>query len=123
MLALPVGLIALLAVRSVWSVGLSLVGTMAVTALGDVWLARSAVGMGAWFWIKSVVVPTSIVSVICLGVGIIPSFIMMPSFGRVMLTTFVTVVMFCPLVWFAALSVEERMFLRQKLSRFLSIAR
>ncbi len=123
MLALPVGLLALLAVRSVWSVGLSLVGTMVVTTLGDVWLARRAVGMGAWYWIKSVVIPTSIISVLCLGVGIIPSFVMAPSFGRVVLTTFVTVVMFCPLVWFAALSVEERIFLRQKLSRFLPIAR
>ena len=118
MLALPVGLVALLFVRNVWSVGLSLVVTMLLTALCDVWIARRAVGMSAWIWLKSVVVPIGIVSVVCFVIGGIPSLIMVPSFSRVVLTTIFTLAAFCPLVWFAALSVDERLFFRQKVARF-----
>ena len=89
---------------------------MLLTALGDVWIARRAVGMGAWIWLKSVVAPIGIISVVGLAIGGIPSFIMSPSFGRVILTTLVTLTAFCPLVWFAVLSADECLFLRHKIT-------
>jgi len=121
MLALPVAVVSLLCVRSVWSVGLSLVATMLLAALCDVWIARRAVGMGAWIWLKSVVVPTVIVSAACIVIGIVPSFVMAPSFVRVVMTTLFTLTAFGPLVWFAALSADERLFLRQKAAMFLHL--
>jgi O-antigen/teichoic acid export membrane protein len=122
MLALPVAVVSLLCVRSVWSVGLSLVATMLLAALCDVWIARRAVGMGAWLWLKSVIAPTAIVSAACIVIGIVPSFVMAPSVCRIVLTTLFTLTAFCPLVWFAALSVDERLFIQQKVLRFFNVA-
>ena len=119
MLALPVGLVALLVARSVLSVGLSLVGTMVLTAICDVWIARKAVGMGAWIWIKSVVVPIGALSLAGLSVGMIPSMVLDPSFLRIVMTTVVTLLVFCPLVWVLVLSSDERLLLRQKASALI----
>ena len=121
MLALPVGLVALLAMQNVWSVGLALVVTMILTVLGDVWVARRAVGMSARIWIKEVVLPIGILSVACVIVGLLPSFVLDPSFFRIVSTTFMTLLAFCPLVWRIVLSGEERVFVRQKVSSLLRL--
>lgn len=118
MLALPVGAIALLVVQSVWSVGLSLVGTMILTALCDVWIARYAVGMSASLWIKAVVSPIGLLSVVSITVGFLPSMLLAASFIRILVTTAVTLLVFCPLVWMVVLTQDERQFLRQKISAF-----
>jgi O-antigen/teichoic acid export membrane protein len=115
MLALPVGVLSLLVVRSAWSVGIALVGTMVVTALCDVWVARYSVGMSAWEWMKSVVIPLGVLSITGSAVGILPSIFMRPSFFRIVITTIVTLSVFCPLVWYFVLSMDERMFLRNKM--------
>ena len=115
MSALPVGFFSLALVRTIWSVGLVLVATMTVTILLDVGLARRAVGLSAWIWIKTIVLPIGVLSAASAIVGFIPSLVMPPSFLRVAITTFSTILVFCPLVWLIVLSVDERMFLRQKM--------
>lgn len=119
MLALPVTVSSLLCVRSVWSVGLSLVATMILTALCDAWIARRVVGMGARTWLRSVIVPSAAVSVASIAVGIVPSIVLSPSFVRVVLTTLCSLMAFCPIVWFVAFSDDERLFLRQKVSAMI----
>jgi len=47
--------------------------------------------------------------------------VMAPSFVRVVMTTLFTLTAFGPLVWFAALSADERLFLRQKAAMFLHL--
>lgn len=115
MLALPIGLIALVFSRNVWSVGLSLLVTMIFTAIGDVWVARKAVGMSSIVWLKSVVLPVGVLSVICAGMGLLPSLAMPPSIYRVFLTSTMTLISFCPLVWMFVLSTEEQTFLKNKI--------
>ena len=114
MLAFPVGLISLFVVRNVWAVGLSLVATMAITALCDIWIARRAVFLSAWTWVKTVVVPIGALSFVVLAVGIVPSLVLRPSFIRIVMTTVMTLLVFCPMVWLLVLSDDERQFLRHK---------
>ena len=87
---------------------------MLFTAVGDVWIARRAVGMSAWIWLKSVVAPIGVLSVAGLAVGAIPSVVLDPSFLRIVMTTLVTLIVFCPLVWTLVLSNDERLLLHQK---------
>ena len=115
MLALPVGLVALLIIRSVWSIGIALVATMAMVVLCDVWIARRAVGMSGMEWVKTIVVPIGILSAVCTAIGTLPSFFMEPSLLRVIVTTMVMLLVFCPLLWAVVLSVDERMFVRERI--------
>lgn len=115
MLALPVGTIAMLAARSVWSVGLSLVATMALTVLGDVWQARTSVGLSVRHWLFRIVSPVAAVSLVSAAFGLAPQFLMTPSFWRVVVTTILTLIALAPLSWMLVLDENERMFLRFKL--------
>ena len=119
MLALPVGLISLLVVRNVWAVGLSLVATMVITALCDVWIARRAVFLSAWTWVRTIVVPIGVLAFVAIVFGIIPSLVLRPSLIRIVMTTVMTLFVFCPMVWSLVLSEDERQFLRQRASLFL----
>lgn len=115
MLALPVGAIAMLAARSVWSVGLSLVATMVLMVLGDVWQARASVGLSVRHWLFRIVSPVTAVSLVSAAFGLAPQFLMTPSFCRVVVTTILTLIALAPLSWMLVLDENERMFLRFKL--------
>ena len=83
-----------------------------VVDLGDIYMARSRVGMGVRYWIERVVVPICILTVIVIIVGVIPRFILEASFLRVLLTTALVICSMAPCAWFIVLSTEERDALR-----------
>lgn len=83
--------------------------------LGDVYLARSRVGMSFHLWIKDVVIPVTLLILLEFLVGYIPHFILPASLVRIVFTSMVVLGSMIPLVWFIVLSANERMAIKQRL--------
>lgn len=87
---------------------------------GDVWLARSVVGMGVRYWLFHVVLPLLALVAIALPLGYCPRLWMEASFCRLVLTSLMIFFAMIPLGWCLLLDNAEREFIRQKfVSRFL----
>ena len=83
--------------------------------LGDVYLARSRVGMSSILWIKDVVIPVSLLILLEFLVGYIPHFLLPASFVRIVITAMFVLGSMIPFAWFIVLSNNERMAIKQRL--------
>ena len=104
----------------VYSVGWAMVATMAVCALGRVWLARRLVGMSAWHWLKRVCIPLLLLIGICLFVGLLPRIFLGQSFARICTTTLLVEAVLVPFAWFLILDVSEKTFFKTRLVMLVS---
>lgn len=110
--------IAFLYVRcAVDSICTALIASIILSSICDVLVARRSVAMGVMTWIKQVIVPSCILSIVSLVVGAIPRFFMDQCFMRVVVTTALCVGTFAPLTWALILSPDEKQVLLSKLRR------
>lgn len=75
------------------------------------WFARKQAGVSIRRWISRTLMPILIVSMVCLGCGILPRLLMEQSCWRVAVTTLMTMMVFAPLVWFVLLDGTERKYI------------
>ena len=97
-----------------YAVGWSMVATMGFNALGRAWFARHLVNMSVRHWIRSVVIPILIITLLSAGIGYVPRFFMSASVWRVLVTTVFVEVTLLPLVWFIALDCGERQYVGER---------
>lgn len=103
-----------IAVAGVWlgggvaAIAWALVGVATIKSLGRVVFARRLVGLGIGSWVREVAVPIGVVTLLSACGGYVPRLWVAPSFGRVVLTTLCTLVVFVPITWFFVLSPEEK---------------
>ena len=76
--------------------------------LGDVYMARTRVGMSVYYWMEKVVAPICVLTMVVLVVAVIPRFFFAPSLLRVLLTTGFAFLTMLPCAWFFVLSDVER---------------
>lgn len=88
--------------------------------IGDVFMARSRVGMSVWCWCRTVLFPIFVLSVVVSSVGIIPRFAIAESMLRVILTTVLVILIMIPCAWLIVLSEEERTVLRFQVAKYLN---
>lgn len=101
------------------SVGYAMVLTMTLCAWGRVWFARTLVGMSARYWLKGIMLPVVLVSVIVIAAGYCMRFFVDSGLSRLCVTTFVCEITLLPLAWWVLLDVVEREFVNSRLKRFL----
>ncbi len=116
--AIPFAIISALVFHHVYAVAFSLLATTCIACCSDVWLARSRIGLSVRYWLFKIVIPLSVVCVCVCAVGVIPRFIMSPSFMRIVATTIVTLAGLIPLSWLLVLNADERMFVIQRFFAF-----
>lgn len=101
-------------------IGIAMVITMFLCSIGRVCFAMNIVGMSVRKWVLDGVLPVVFIAVITAVVGVIPKFFLQPSFARVCLTSILSASVYIPLVYFCALSAEERAFLQSRFRRKIS---
>lgn len=104
----------------VYSVGWSMVVTMAVCSFGRVCFARRLVSMSARHWILTVFAPLFFGTLLSLCVGLIPKLILPTSFFRVCLTTCVVELFLISFSWCLVLNASERAFVMAKIRLVIS---
>lgn len=100
--------------RSVSSICAALIASIVVSSVFDVLIARRAVAMSVLTWIKQVILPSCVLSLVSLSIGLVPRFFMDQCFMRVAVTSAMCVGVFIPLVWVLILSADEKQVLLNK---------
>lgn len=99
----------------VYSIGLALVLSMMLCAWGRVYFARTLVGMSSLYWLKHILLPLVATALLSTAVGLLPRYILVPSFARVCLTTLLVELALIPICWFVVMEEAERAFIRGKI--------
>ena len=115
MTALPVSLISFWLTKSIWSVGVGFLFSICFCSISEAIVARKIVRMSLKYWIMRIVIPTIGSAFFTIIVGWIPSAYMEKSLGRIILTTFVSLLVYLPCVWYVLLSSKERCFCKNKI--------
>ena len=102
----------------VYSVGWAMVISMGVSTLSRVIFARYLVSMSIRRWLFGIMIP---IGGCTMAIGLLAyllQFVMLPSFGRVCLTTGIVEVLLIPLVWKVVLDPSEKNFVQERMSSF-----
>ena len=118
--AIPFAIGATLVFRHVYAVAFALLATTCLACCSDVWIARSRIGLSVRYWLFKIIIPLVVVCGLVCAVGIVPHWVMPPSFLRIVVTTATTLVCLLPLSWFFVLNVDERLFILQKFSAMIN---
>lgn len=102
-------------------IGVALIVGKALTVLVRLYFGRSLCGMSIRTWLVSVFLPIALIAGASFAAGSLPKLIWPASFLRVCATTVVSEMVMLPLVWFLALSMEEKNFILAKISKFLNV--
>lgn len=105
------------------SVGYALLVTLAAVVVVRLVALKLLLQISPDYWLKRILFPLVVISVITLLFGALPKLWLAQSFGRVCLTAFICEVIMIPLVWLVALDVSERKFILTKLDIFLNKVR
>lgn len=107
-LTLPIAGIAVRLGGGVVAIAWTLVSVAAIKSVGRAIFAWRLVGLGVRHWFCEVVLPVVGVTMLSVGAGCVPRLWFDTSFGRIVLTTLCTLVVFVPVAWFFVLSPEEK---------------
>ena len=101
------------------SIGWAMVLTMMMCSWGRVWFARKLVGMSARYWLFKIMLPVGFVVGVVGAAGYLPHFVLTSGLPRIFVTTIVCEVLLLPLAWFVLLDSSERLYLTNRIARFL----
>ena len=101
------------------SIGWAMVLTMMMCSWGRVWFARKLVGMSARYWMFKIMLPAGIVVGVVGAAGYLPHFVLTSGLLRIFVTTIVCEALLIPLAWFVLLDSSERLYLTNRIARFL----
>ena len=119
-LTLPIAWFFVVSGSGACSVAYAYILTSIVCSLGRVWLAKRLVDMNVMYWVWRVVAPVLLLTVVSLGVSMLPSMVFDATFSRVLLTGMISELVIIPLAWFVVLDGAERIFVSAKVRALLS---
>ena len=102
-----------------YAIGWAMIATMCFNAVGRAWFARSLVNMSAMYWIRRVVTPILIITLISTGIGYLPRLFMAASIWRVLVTTAFVEIALLPLIWFIVLDCDERQYVGVRMGKIV----
>lgn len=117
---LPVAYVLVKMGLGVPGVALALVVTASVASLGRIVFAKRIAGMNAWEWIRNLVVPIAVCTVLSGGVGYSARFFMEADFLRLIVSVLLCEVVFIPFSWFLVLDMSERQFAMKSLKTIIA---
>lgn len=100
-----------------WSIFTGLLLSKCATVCVRLFLCQRLIGFPIKEWVRRVLIPMSVLVFVSAFLGWCVSWVLTPSFSRVIVTTIVCETILIPLAWFYALTDEERSYIR---IRFLS---
>ena len=113
-LTFPVAWLWLICGGNVYTVGWAMIVMIGASAVVRVRFARTLVCMDVFRWVRTIVAPIMLVMMLCFAVGAVPRFLLLPSLGRVCLTTIVVEAVFLPCAWLFLLEPQEREYIAQR---------
>ena len=105
---------------SIYSVGVSYIIVMLIFVLIRAWFSRSLASLSIWQWVKEVVCPIFLVTLLSLVVGLSTRLVLEESILRVLFTSLVVEITLLPLSWFLVLTLDERHVLASKITNIVS---
>lgn len=118
LMALPLGWLGCALGGGLLTVGWTLAGTMACSALLRVGFAGRLSGMSAWLWLRKIVFPLAAVGTTATLGGAAVRLAFAPSFWRILCTAAVCEGLLLPLAWGWVFDREERAYLKGRFDRF-----
>ena len=116
---LPAAVLAIWLGGTVYSIGVILVISICLNSIGRIYFAQKILNMSAVRWIYQILLPISLLILICCFIGWLPHLCFKQSILRLFITTAITELCFFPLAWFFVLTQEERNFILPKIYRIL----
>ena len=104
----------------VYSVGISLVTTMAFCAWGRVFFARCLVDMSIGYWLRKIMLPLFLTITVSGGVGFLPQLVMPASLLRIFVTGVCTEIVLITLTWLFLFDRKERDVIMMKLKIYMN---
>lgn len=101
-----------------WSIAIAIVlegGTLLVVRL---YTGQKLVGYSVRCWFVSVFIPVCAATVIAIGFAAVPHFLMPQSFARILVTSFISELVFLPLAWYFVFNDSEKAFVLSRLRSF-----
>ena len=118
MTAIPFSIVSILVWRHVYAVCLALFLTTCIACCSDVWLARTRIGLSVRYWLVRILMPLGIMTSLVICVGIVPRYLMEPTFLRLVITAAISILTLAGISWGIVLDTEERCFVRDRLDGF-----
>lgn len=97
------------------AVGYALIVGKVITTMARLWFGRIIGTLPIMAWVRSIFLPILVSSAVSFLFGSLPSCLMSPSFGRIVLTTVLAELLLLPMCWFVVLSRSEREFLMSRM--------
>jgi O-antigen/teichoic acid export membrane protein len=101
------------------SVSLASIITVAIVSVGRVFWARRLLGAPIRRWLTGVVIPSSMVTLIAVVVSMVPRWLLVPSFSRLVIVSLTGSATILLTAWYLAFSVNERGLVKQIAGRLL----
>jgi len=105
---------------NMYMVGIASWSMSLVDSAFHILIARKVADVPIRPWLNQVVIPLTLLSFICVAIGLLPRLCLPASFMRVVLTAFFFIVPFLGLSWVFALTQEERQFVKSKVTQIVS---
>lgn len=103
---------------NVYSIGAILVISVIIGSAWRVYFAQKLLNMSARRWIWEIMIPILILILITMTLGWLPHLFVPQCVARIFITTFLSELIFFPLVWFIVLKDPEREFIASKVKMF-----
>ena len=121
--AIPFALAGAFLFRHVVAVAGALLLTTLIMCCSNVWLARTRIGLSAWYWLKAVALPLFGVGLVSAAIGLLPRLFMDASFLRIVVTSACSSLPLVGLSFLFVLNDNEREFVMSRLCARLPILR
>lgn len=115
LLVLPLAWLFIVQGCGIYSVGYASVLSSLCVALGRVFFARHLVGMSARYWFWRIVIPVCVVSIVSVGVGLIPQMFMTSGLPRILVVSVFVEVAYLSMTWLLVLDVDERSYVTHRI--------
>lgn len=117
MLFIPLGCIVLFCGGGVYIICVAMLISVLAAAISDIVLARKLVGFSIGKWLTKILIPISGISILTVSVSILPQIVLPESFGRLALSTVVSLLLFTTLSYNFSLDAEERLWIKNYAQR------
>lgn len=117
LLALPFSYLCIKCGLQLLGVGVGLVLASLVVVGVRLYFGRTVATLSAWHWMRSILLPLALCAAVGMMPGVVTTWFLPPSFGRVVITTGAIELVFLPLVWFFVFGEDEKRYVQQRFKK------
>jgi O-antigen/teichoic acid export membrane protein len=119
MTSIPLSILLIMIDRRPYMIGCTLTLTTALACVSDVCVSKFHTGLSVGYWLRRIVTPLGVVALLGMFSGLCVQVFMRETLLRVIVVTFVSLLVLCVSAWIILLDDEDRTFLAMHVKRKL----